>query len=93
MSKSENTALNEATKENELSVSARTAQLVTIRKKVDAIGDLIAEYLYSEYDDKTADKLFDSTYCPPVNKLVDMIDKLIFESIIDNLTDRVVAEI
>lgn len=93
MSKSENMALNEATKEIELSVSARTAQLVNIRQKANDLGDLIATYLYSEYGDKMAEDLYDNIYCPPVNSLTDAIDKLIFESIIDNLTDRVITTI
>lgn len=93
MRKEENTALNEATKEIELSVSARTAHLVNIRQKVNDLGDLIAQYLYREHDIKMAEDLFDNTYCPPINNLTDTIDKLIFESIIDNLTDRVVTEI
>ena len=93
MSKRENMALNEATKEIELSVSARTAKLVSIRQKANDLGDLIAEYLYSEYDNRTAENLYDNTYCPPVNSLTDAIDKLIFESIIDNLTDRVITTI
>lgn len=89
----ENKALNEATKDIELSVSARTAKLIKIRQNANDLGDAIAEYLYSEYNDRTAEDLYNEKYCPPVNNLIDAIDKLIFESVIDNLTDKVITEI
>lgn len=51
------------------------------------------QYLAREYGDKTAEDMFDKIYCPPIIKLTDVIDKLIVESVIDNLADKVITEI
>lgn len=80
-------------KETEYSVSQRTAFLVDIRKKVDDLGDKIAEYLCGEYDERTAENLYNDKYCPLINSLLDVVDNLIFESVIDNLSSKVVKSI